>query len=489
MSRPWLIGQAATRASRRQRRGQVLHKPQSTQCAPPGGQAYTIPSGNTVPLLLAAFLLAVPGQGISQALAQADQKAGAPKNKLDNKKEELKSEKEKLKEAEQRSKALQLDVEQINKERERIKARLQETAALIQDSEARMTSIEERLGELEAQERIVRGSLEQRHGQIAKLLATLQRMGRNPPPVMITRREDALQMVRSAMLIASAFPGLRKQALTLASRLNELVRVMTEIRSENKRLTEEVARHEDARTRLAGLMEEKKQSLAERRSELEDLRKTTLEISRNVTDLNDLIAKLDRAVTENTNLKQYNEKEAQVAALSPPPSSSIIELAPANLGRNFSNPRRIEPEIPFRLARASLPLPARGRKVLAFGEKTNFGGTSPGMVFETRNGAQITSPCDGWIVYAGEFRSYGQLLIINAGGGYHVLLAGLSHIDVQPGHFVLKSEPVGTMPNTPNATPQTSSQGSAPVLYVEFRKDGKPIDPAPWWVNPQKVNG
>jgi septal ring factor EnvC (AmiA/AmiB activator) len=111
------------------------------------------------------------------------------------------------------------------------------------------------------------------------------------------------------------------------------------------------------------------------------------------------------------------------------------------------------------------------------------------MVLETRFSAQVTSPCDGWVVYAGEFRSYGQLLIINAGDGYHVLLAGLSQIDVQPGQFVLTAEPVGTMSGGPKNMP-SAAQGSGPVLYVELRKDGRPIDPDPWWATgQQKVQG
>ena len=130
-----------------------------------------------------------------------------------------------------------------------------------------------------------------------------------------------------------------------------------------------------------------------------------------------------------------------------------------------------------------------GRQVLGFGEKTQYGGQSKGLVLETRTGAQVTSPCDGWIVYAGEFRSYGQLLIINAGGGYHVLLAGLSQIDVQPGQFVLGGEPVGTMSGWTQQA-QSATANNAPVLYVEFRKDGTAIDPDPWWVQGhQKVQG
>jgi len=108
-------------------------------------------------------------------------------------------------------------------------------------------------------------------------------------------------------------------------------------------------------------------------------------------------------------------------------------------------------------------------------------------VIKTRYGAQITSPTDGWVVYAGKFRTYGQLLIIKAGDGYHVLLAGLSRIDVQSGQFVLAAEPVGTMKSAPGLRAGKNS----PRLYVEFRKDGRPINPRPWWSasSRQRVQG
>ncbi|MGZ5862391.1 MAG: murein hydrolase activator EnvC family protein, partial [Methyloceanibacter sp.] len=103
--------------------------------------------------------------------------------------------------------------------------------------------------------------------------------------------------------------------------------------------------------------------------------------------------------------------------------------------------------------------------------------------------ARITAPADGWVVYAGPFRSYGQLLIINAGGGYHILLAGMSRIDVSLGQFVLAGEPVAVM-GAVAPTSQGGKDTSRPVLYVEFRKDGRPIDPDPWWaVASEKVQG
>ena len=449
----------------------------------------------------------------------------------------LEIERQQLEAERQREQALQSDVSGMREERERLNARLLDTAKLVQASEAQMSTIEARLGELEAQEKLVRGTLELRRGSIAKLLGAMQRMGRNPPPVMITRREDALVMVRSAMLLAAAFPELRDQALALAEQLNDLTRVMTSIRTEGDRLRVETGRLSDARLKLAGFMETKRVSLAERQAELDQVRKAATEISKSVSDLSELIQKLDRAVEDNTGLGAYQRQVAietrrvatapilkptlpavESATAEPAPAGSpalpavtaapaktatavppvrkrveiarpAIELAPNGDRVAMATPGRIKPAIPFHLAKGQLPLPAQGRRVINFGERMQNGNQSKGVVIETRSGAQVTAPADGWIVFAGEFRSYGQLLIINTGDGYHLLLAGLSQIDVQTGQFVLAGEPVGTMTAAPKTAP-AATQANAPVLFVEFRKEGRSIDPDPWWADSsRKVQG
>ncbi len=105
------------------------------------------------------------------------------------------------------------------------------------------------------------------------------------------------------------------------------------------------------------------------------------------------------------------------------------------------------------------------------------------------------------MVYAGPFRNYGQVLILNAGSGYHVVLAGMDRISVNVGQFVLTGEPVAVMiggaPGNGSQAMATQATGNIalspekPVLYVEFRKDGTPIDPSPWWAasKGEKVRG
>ena len=464
---------------------------------------------------------------------------------------QLETNKDTLKQTEQRMQSLQADVKQLSTDQARINEQLIETGRLTQQSEARLSQIEARVGELDAQEKLLRGSLAARHEKIAKLFAAMQRMGRNPPPVIVTRREDALQMVRSAMLLARAFPELKTQADDLSQRLQDLVRVMNEARTEGEKLRAESSRLTEARTRLATLVESKRRSLSDRQRELEDVRRSAAEIARSVTDLGELIAKLDKTVSQHTALAGYEQelkereaREAQIAAAQPatsplpapplrpadttglpppgaPPAPVSVGTAESgqpstttdastrkdastqvaiNLprpqpqrialepqGALSSNTGRMRPAIPFHQAKGQLPMPASGKRMLGFGDKNQFGRVSRGLVIETRPGATVVAPSDGWIVYAGEFRSYGQVLIINAGGGYHILLSNLARTDVEVGKFVLAGEPVGAM----SSNVAVKTQDSAPVLYVEFRnKEGQSIDPAPWWADgSQKVQG
>jgi septal ring factor EnvC (AmiA/AmiB activator) len=460
-------------------------------------------------LLLAATAV-YPSPSYAQAPAQPAPSgdAKAPPPTADEVKKALDSRRDELKSTLDKAGAIEQDVAKLADERGKINQRLQETALQIQESESRLTVVENRLGELEIQEKMIRGSLAQRQGQISTLLAALQRMGRNPPPVIVTKRKDALEMVRSAMLLASAFPGMRTQALELADQLSQLMRVVDESRAKAETEKAENARLNDLKTQLAGFMEAKRRSILERQDELRQVRDAANDISKSVSDLNDLITKLGKTVQDNTGLGAYDAEvrtaeaapSAAPAVLTTPadpngaPTSpageatDVVVMAPVETAAVMSNPGRIKPAIPFQQAKGKLPLPVTGKRVLNYGERTQYGSQSKGLVMETRSAAQVTSPCDGWVLYAGEFRSYGKLLIIDAGGGYNVVLAGLSQIDVQPGEFILAAEPVGTM-MTVKKEPAGAAFG-APVLYIEFRKEKQPIDPDPWWVAvPQKAQG
>ncbi len=422
--------------------------------------------------------------GLALPIAALAQGTPAP----DDARKRLEADKKSLDATQKRSKEIKADLDRIAAERQRINARLLETGKLIHQSEGQLNQIESKMDQLQAQETHLRGALDERHGTISALLAAMQRMGRNPPPVMITRRADALSMVRSAMLLAAAFPELRGQALALADQLNDLARVMSSIRTETDKLKAETGRLNEARVRLAMLQEEKRQSQSERQAEFDSVLKAATQIAKNVEDMSELITKLDREVAARTDLGAYEKKAAEQPPTSEDRTAAVLQPNAGSVA--MLSPGRIMPGIAFAATKGQLQLPAQGRRVLGFGDKTQHGAVSKGLVIQTRHGGHVVSPCDGWIVYAGEFRTYGKLLIINAGTGYHILLAGLSQIDVQFGQFVLTGEAVGVMGDAVKGTQAARSQDSGPILYIEFRKDGRSVDPDPWWSDAsRKVQG
>ena len=155
------------------------------------------------------------------------------------------------------------------------------------------------------------------------------------------------------------------------------------------------------------------------------------------------------------------------------------------------DPGRLAPAVAFASLRGQVPIPVNGVKLKEYGAPDGVGGLEKGVSIATRAGAQVTAPADGWVVYAGPFRSYGQLLILNAGNGYHILLAGMDRISVDLGQFVLTGEPVAVMGNGSHIAAILATGSSQPVLYIEFRKDGIPVDPGPWWAagEGEKVRG
>jgi septal ring factor EnvC (AmiA/AmiB activator) len=234
------------------------------------------------------------------------------------------------------------------------------------------------------------------------------------------------------------------------------------------------------------LVERRKEEHAHSVAALADEENKARALAEQATSLKELIATMEREIEAAAKAKAEAEEAAR----------KNRELAEADRDRrrpkSLGNADRLAPSVSFADAKGLLPLPASGKIVRDFGADDGLGGQTAGISMATRPGGQISSPADGWVVYGGPFRSYGQLLIINAGDGYHVLLAGMDEIDVQLGQFVLAGEPVATM-----ASPKLASADPAdivstqPVLYIEFRKDGSSIDPAPWWAasSDEKVGG
>lgn len=399
---------------------------------------------------------------------------------LDQRNQELEALRARQKEAADAQQRLKDEIAAIGQDRTKLNQQLIDTAARIRAIEANISDSEGRIRPLDAREAEIRLSLETRRDRIGEVLAALQRAGRRAPPALLVTPEDSLQSLHTAMLLGATVPEMRARALKLAGDLGELIQVRKNISEERDRLKTERDKLTTDNTRLAALIDErqKKQSDAERDMAAEKGR--AAELARQAGSLQDLIAKMEQ------DLKSAARAAAAAELKGTPPSVN----GKPNL-RGMQDPARLSPAIAFAAAKGLLPLPVNGTKIRNYGGPDGNGGQERGISIATRPGAQVTTPCDGWVVYAGPFRSYGQLLILNAGGGYHVLIAGMDRISVNIGQFVLTGEPVATMGSQSQVASILAAPSSQPVLYIEFRKDGAPIDPGPWWAakEGEKVRG
>jgi septal ring factor EnvC (AmiA/AmiB activator) len=439
--------------------------------------------------LVAAVFGASLGFGPAQAQAPAaapSQPASADplelRRQIDARQSELRGLEDGLKASDEQNRRSEAEIEAMRNDRARLAAALVETTARAQDGENRVAATERRLDVSISSEEAIRRSLESRRGVIADVLAALQRMGRRPPPAVLVNPEDILQAIRTSMLLGAVVPELRAETEALASDLADLVQARKSIATERDALRMELATLAGERARIAALVEARQASLAQAEQALEGERAKARDLARQAIDLKDLVGRMENEVAsagraaDTARKVEQQRQEANLRAPSAP----------------FKDAARLAPAIAFADARGMLPLPVSGSLLKPFGAPDGFGGTEKGLSLATRPGSVVASPTDGWIAFSGPYRTYGQLLIINAGGGYYVVLAGMEHINVNVGQFVLVGEPVAVMGDGSAKTAAAIAIGSAqPVLYVEFRKDGAAIDPGPWWVKPEleKVRG
>ncbi len=433
-------------------------------------------------LLLCLMLAPAPLQA-SESLDEEGQAESAEVSEIDaflerkkEREEELAALSRDIEVSSDRQAAIAREIRALDRDRETLNAKIISTSDTIKVLEKELTDTERRLMSLGENEDAVRLSLIARRDVLAEVLAALQRIGKRPPPALAVRPSDALSAVRSAILLNAVMPELKVETEALAADLAELQRLKSVIAEEKNRLGGDAMRLAEEKSRLELLLSAKRQEHLKSVKVLEEEKKRAAQLAEQAGSLEELIANLE---VEIESAREAAEKSRQ-AALD----------AKRNASRNFdpfADPGRLAPQISFEEAKGRLPQPVAGTLLKDFGQEDDFGGVTEGQSIATRPGSNVTSPADGWVVYSGPFRSFGQLLILNTGDGYHVLLAGLNRIDAELGQFVLTGEPVGVMGATQWASASTFGLGSTqPILYVEFRKDGRAVDPTPWWARTEE---
>lgn len=375
---------------------------------------------------------------------------------------------ERLAETTRRADALAREVAEIRAEQ--IQA-----ARLVQTHAAELRDIEERLAGLEDEEEKLSGDLGRRRAELASVAAALLRRARVPPEALLALPLTPRETVQGAILLNAARPEIERQAETLATDLARLDATRRQVATEKQQ-------RETALTALAS-EEDRLDKLAKRKSalqlraegEADRIARRMQELTSAARHLRELIEKL-----EAERRAREEEQERRLAALKPLPKPTPpvqATTAPAHVPSVATPPAVLalpppaELARPFADAQGLMAVPVAGRLARRFGEPDEQAQPSRGLMYATRSGAPVVAPYDGRILFAGPFRGYGLILIIEHGEGYHSLLSGLGRIDGGVGQWVLAGEPVGAMSATPEGNPR---------LYLELRRQGHPINPQPW---------
>ena len=381
--------------------------------------------------------------------------------------------------SQERVEALKSEIEALKGDRARQSAELIAAAQRVKIAEVDVAALETRLGDLIVAELEVRGRLDSAGGTISGVLAALERISRNPPPALIVDPADALGSARGAILISAIVPQLQAKADELIADLKRLDQIKAAALEEEQRLRANLEILEEEQLRIATLIAARKANEDRAVAELASEEAEAVALAEKAVDLKQLIDDLTRRARAVATAAEATAT-ANAGGNAPKLDSETIRLA-------LANTERAEPAVPFDQARGYLLRPSSGVNVIEYGASDGFGGISQGVSVVTRAEATVVAPADGWVLYKGDYLNYGQIVILNAGQDYTILLAGLADVSVDIGQFVLMGEPVGTMGSrTIGQTVTTSAGVNRPTLYIEMRKNNVPVDPTGWWAQPQQ---
>lgn len=410
-------------------------------------------------------LSAQPGDG--QSVQNSPEEDERQRQRI-QRQQELAAIEEAARENAERREALLREISEIKSDRGKLDQSLIETAGRLKAFESKLDSSERRLETLAVTQDALKRSLNARRAVIGEVLAALQRMGRKPPPAILVEPREMLDAVRAALAMGGVLPELRVQVDVIVADLQDLTRLRDEIATEQDRTKRDMAELARERTRLTALIDARRDRLSESEKIVAQELKRAGDLAREAKTMRELLHKLESEIAASEKAAAENRSSSDRE------SREVRDKVAALSGRD---PARLQTQTPFAQLRGALNLPVSGRILRQFGDPDPAGGQARGQAIETRPGSIVTAPADGTVAFAGPFRSFGQLLIVNAGGGYYILMAGMSRLDVGVGQFVLAGEPVAAM--GPSDQAKAKTQGL--VFYVEFRKDGQSIDPAPWW--------
>ncbi len=304
---------------------------------------------------------------------------------------------------------------------EALRAELRRLASRQAQSSRDVASARARLQMLNVRETALTAELGRDRNRLARLLGALQLFRREPPPALLVRPRDARDAVRAAILIRAMTPALEQRARAYGAEAREIAALRRQAAAANENLftAESLA--------------------ADRQGDVEKL------------------------LAEQAEIERRYSGDAVAAGRDLGSPGQLADSFPRATGTDSGPGRLLRPAAWVLARRFGGPLPSGGR--------------AEGVSFRVSPGAVVTSPAQGTVEFAGPVTGWGVILIVRTGGAYHLVLAGLSEVTVAPGQTIAAGAPIGRMASGGGTG---NGERADPELYLELRRSGTPIDPAPW---------
>lgn len=311
----------------------------------------------------------------------------------------------------------------------KLQQRLREAAAAESKRQDAIDALTVELETLQIETAAARADLVATGKSESGALGVMVRLAHTPPAIWWLNDGVSLDQERRMLLLRAAIRGLDTRAAQLREKLIKAERLQARLTLKQQKLADAKAALMEQETQLNDLIVERQKLAATHLAERGTLLRDAEKLAANAADLHILLDKM---------AQQQRKNRLQ---------------------------RKADPErVP-----TDLLLPVSGHVKQGFGTLDSYGVKSRGATLTATPGSRIIAPWAGKVVFAGPFKGYGTILILQHEGDYHSLLAGFGRIDVRVGQTMTAGEPVGVM--------AAAKQGNVAELYFELRHDGDTVDP------------
>lgn len=368
-----------------------------------------------------------------------------------------------VKEQKEAQKNLEKEAAELQKDMKSLKSKLVDVASKVQDQETAMTDLETKLAELRANKQSITASLTSDKKNLAELVMALERIKRLPPQALVARPDAPLQTAQAATVLSSVLPELDRRAAKLKLDLDTLQGIEADLTSKQDELKSTSEKLKSDRLQLDTLVKTRVKALKENRKDFESKEQSIAQLSKSAKDLKDLIAQVDRRNREiEQEYARQQEKAAERAKARQAAQNNDDDRTSPNV-KTASIPPPPSASLP---ALGTLRMPVSGSIRTRFGELDDIGAKSQGVTIESRPGAVVVAPLGGIVRYAGPFKKYGSIILLEHKNKFHSLVAGLGKIDTFVGQSIDAGEPLGRLPDYSGR------------LYYELRLRGDPVNPS-----------